>query len=299
MDIDHLVCVGPSLDPTPWSKFNLQVKHPLRDWRKLGECKNVIQHSPVGGVYTAVAMNSEGLLAVTDGGNNCVHLLTKEGALVRSIGKGVVGGRLSGVAFDLRGNVWIAGYRNNKVVKLSQDGRLLQTIRHAGSESDGLSCLSSVSVSTEGLIYICDSHNHRVTVHDEDGKFLFSFGSKGSGPGCFDYPRDIAFGSDGLVYVSDNNSRRVCVWSKESTFKRDFQPKYVPSCIAATSDNHLLITSHSSNTVMVYTLEGELVHEFGGKGSYPGRFDGPRGICVNDNGLVYVVDKENKRVQVF
>ena len=291
--------VGPSLDPTPWSLIHLQVKHPLRDWRKLGECQKVIKHSPEGSWYRAVAMNSEGLLAVTDEVNDCDHLLTKEGALVRSVWKGVVGGRLSGVAFDLRGNVWIAGYRNNKVVKLSQDGRLLQTIRHAGSESDGLSSPRGVSVSPEGLIYICDSDNHRVTVYDEEGKFLFAFGSKGSGPGCFDNPRDIAFGSDGLVYVSDPGNRRVCVLSKEGTFKRYFQPKYAPTCIAATSDNHLLITSFFSNTVMVYTLEGELVHEFGGEGSHTGRFDRPLGICVDDNGVVYVADWQNKRVQVF
>ena len=253
----------------------------------------------MGGVHRAVAMNSDGLLAVTDDYNNCVHLLTKEGASVRSIGKGMLGDVLCGVAFDLRGNVWVTDYRNNKVVKLSQDCRLLQTIHHAGSESDGLNCPWGVSVSAEGLIYICDRGNHRVTVNDEEGKFLFAFGSKGSGPGCFISPCDIAFGSDGLVYVSDYGNRRVSVWSKEGTFKRDFQPKYAPTCIAATSNNHLLITSRSSNTIMVYTLEGELVHEFGGEGADPGRFDGPRGICVDDNGLVYVADRYNKRVQVF
>ena len=247
-------------------------------------------------------MNSEGLLAVTDGGNDCVHLLTKEGALVRSIGKGVfhfVLTMLYGVAFDLKENVWVTGNFNNKVVKLSQDGQLLQTKHHAGSENDGLSSPRGVSVSAEGLIYICDSGNHRVTVHNEGGKFLFAFGSKGSYPGCFEAPHDIAFGSDGLVYVIDNGNRRICVWSKEGTFRRNFQTKYTPSCIAATSDNHLLITSFDSNIVMVYTLEGELVHEFGGEGSHPGRFDGRLGICVDDNGLVYVADWQNKCLQVF
>ena len=245
-------------------------------------------------------MNSEGLLAVTDDCNKCVHLLTKEGALVRSIGKGVLGSCLfGGVTFDLKGNVWVTDYYNNKVVKLSQDGRLLQTIRHAGSEIDRFRHPKGVSVSAEGLIYICDRGNHRATVYDEEGKFLFAFGSEGSGPGCFDRPCDIAFGSDGLVYVSDFWNNRVCVLSKGGTFKRTFQPKYAPTCIAATSDNHLLITSHSSDTVMVYSLEGELVHEFGEKGSHPGMFDGPWDICVDDNGVVYVADWQNYCVQVF
>ena len=190
-------------------------------------------------------------------------------------------------------------YFNNKVVKLSQDSRLLQTIHHAGSESDGLSSPCGVSVSPEGLIYICDRGNHRVTVHDEDRKFMFTFGSEGSGPECFDSPRDIAFGSDGLVYVVDLGNKRISVWSKEGTFKRQFKPKYDPWYIAATSDNHLLITSNSSHTVMVYTLEGELIHQFGAQGSDPERFNHPYGICVDNNELVHVVDSWNKRVQVF
>ena len=156
-----------------------------------------------------------------------------------------------------------------------------------------------MSVSPEGLIYICDSGNHRVTIHDEEGKFQFAVGSKGSGPGCFDKPRDVTFGSDGLVYVTDVGNRRVCVWSKEGTFQRDFTTKYDPWCIAATGDNHLVITSFTSHTVMVYTLGGQLVHEFGGEGSGPGSFIGPSGICVDDSGLVYVADYLNNRVQVF
>ena len=277
----------------------LQVRHPLRDWRKLGKCQNVIQHRPVGGWYYGVTVNSEGLLAVTDCAEKCIHLLRKEGAVVRSIGKGVLGGSLRGITFDLKGNVWVADKGNNKVLKLSQDGRLLQTIDHARSKSDHFNRPDGVSVSPDGLVYICDSGNHRVAVHDEEGMFMFAFGSKGSGPGCFDGPRDVAFGSDGFVYVTDVENRRVCVWSKEGSFQRNFKTKYAPTYIAATGDNHLLITSCTSNTVMVYTLGGQLVHEFGGRGSDPGRFKGPCGICVDDSGAVYVADCFNSCVQVF
>ena len=292
---------GPSPDPTPWPYFHLQVKHPLRDWSKISECQKVIQHRPEGGLYRAVAVNSEGLLAVTDVRNTCVHFLSKDGALVRSIGEGVLsgGGRLCGVAFDGKGNVWVTEWDNHQVRKLSQDGQLLETIHYVGSDDDHFSHPAGVSVSTEGLIYICDHDNHRVTVHDEEGKFLFSFGSEGSGPGCFAGPHDITFGSDGLVYVIDEGNDRVGVWLKEGTFKRDFETKYHPHYIAATSDNHLVITSFLSSIVMVYTLEGELVHEFGGRDSDLGRFDRPWGICVDDNGLVYVADSRNNRVQVF
>ena len=278
--------------------FYLQVRR-FRNWGMLGKCQNVIQHSPGGGLYHGVAVNSEGLLAVTDRRNKCIHLLREEGAFVRSIGKGVLGGLLYGITFDMKGNVWVADNSYNRVLKLSQDGRLLQTIYHAGSKGDHFDHPDGVSVSPEGLVYICDSGNQRVTVHDEEGMFLFAFGSKGSGPGYFNRPSDVTFGCDGLLYVTDEGCVKVCVWSKEGSFQRDFKTKYVPSYIAATGDNHLLITSYSSNTVMVYTLGGQLVHEFGGSGSDPGRFSAPFGICVDASGAVYVVDFGNSRVQFF
>ena len=247
-------------------------------------------------MYTAVAVNSEGLLAVTDGLNRCVHLLTTEGTLVRSIGEGVFGFVVFGVAFDLKGNIWVTDFSSNKLVKLSQSGQLLLTIHHTHSGSDRFCEPTGVSVSQEGLIYVCDRGNHRITVHDEEGKFLFAFGSQGSGSQQFSSPHDIAFGSDGLLYVTDNKNNRVSVMSKEGTFKRFFKTECTPTCIAATSDNHLLVTSCSSSTVMVYTLEGELIHQFGTKGSQPGRFNSCWGICIDNSGLVYVADK---CVQVF
>ena len=274
---------------------------PTRDWKNLGPCLKVIQHSKEGGRYNQVAVSSEGLLAVTDSTNKCVHLLTKEGALVRSIGEGMLRGYLCGIVFDLKGNVWVIDrgqYMNNKVLKLSQDGRLLQDICQLVKDGH-FQTPNGMSVSPDGLIYICDYDTHRVTVHDDEGKYQFAFGSKGSGPGLFTTPRDITFGSDGLVYVTDTWNNKVSIWSKEGTHKRDFQTKYNPTCIAATADNHLLITSYSSNTVMVYTLDGPLVHEFGVSGPDPGRFNRPLGICVDNDGLVYVVDHHNRRVQVF
>ena len=271
-----------------------------RDWRKLGKCQKVIQHSPEGGWYVAVAVTSEGLLAVTDGTKCCVHLLTNKGTLVKSIGgEGIIGGTLFGVAFDLKGNIWVTDCSNNKLVKLSQSGQLLLTIHHTHSGSDRFWEPAGVSVSQEGLIYVCDSGNHRITMHDEEGKFLFAFGTEGSGPQQFSRPHDIAFGSDGLLYITDFKNDRVCVWSKEGTFKRDFKTNSRPTCIAATSDNHLLVTSCYSKTVMVYTVEGEPINQFGAESSQPGMFHRCWGICINNSGVVYVADAGNNRVQVF
>ena len=102
------------------------------------------------------------------------------------------------------------------------------------------------------------------------------------------------------MYVTDRTNSRVCVWFKECSFQRGFKTKYAPTYIAATGDNHLLITcSCVPNTVMVYTLEGQLVHEFRGSGSAQGRFRERFGICVGDSEAVFVADCGNKLVHVF
>ena len=265
--------------------------NPIRHCKSLGNCRKVIQHSPYGGDYFAVAASSDGLLAITDQANMCVHLLTKEGTFVRSIGTGVLGGLLYGVAFDHKGNIWVTDWEYNKVLKLSQDGRLL-------ASSGNFSCPQGVGVSPEGLIYICDHGHNRVTVHDRECNFRFKFGSQENGQGCFNRPYDVTFGSDGLVYVTDNGNKRVCVWSEEGAFKRDFRTKFAPNYIAA-YDSHLFITSYFSNTIMVYGLQGELVHEFGEIGSDPGQFERPEGICIDNTGMVFVADNRNRRIQVF
>ena len=271
----------------------LQVRH------QLGECREVI-HSAGGGPYSGVAVSSDGLLAVADCGNTCIRLLrniNQSWEIEKSIGEGVLGGSLRGMTIDLNGNVWVADMVNYKVRKFSQDGELRQTIDRAGGI--GFNHPTGVSVSPEGQVYICDKGNHRVTVHDANGTFKFAFGSRGINSGFFDGPRDVTFAPDGLVYVTDEGNNRVCVWSKEGRVKRHFGVFARPSYIAATGDNHLVISSEASHTVRVYPLGGGSYHEFGWHGSDRGRFNRPCGICVDDSGAVYVADSGNNRVQVF
>lgn len=79
-------------------------------------------------------------------------------------------------------------------------------------------------------------------------------------PESFDRPTNVAFGPGGDVYVADGyNHARV------ARFSRD----------------------------------GELLSEWGEKGMETGQFDTPHGIATDDEGRVYVADRENARVQVF
>ncbi|WP_437727471.1 hypothetical protein [Sorangium sp. So ce861] len=79
-------------------------------------------------------------------------------------------------------------------------------------------------------------------------------------PEQLDRPTNVAFGMDGDVYVADGY-------------------------------NHARIARFSAG--------GELLAEWGEKGFGRGQFDTPHGIATDDEGRVYVADRENARVQVF
>jgi DNA-binding beta-propeller fold protein YncE len=45
--------------------------------------------------------------------------------------------------------------------------------------------------------------------------------------------------------------------------------------------------------------EGELLKSWGEQGSGPGQFDTPHSIVIDTDGMVYVADRQNRRIQIF
>lgn len=69
---------------------------------------------------------------------------------------------------------------------------------------------------------------------------------------------------------------------------------------ATSPDGELYVTDGYGNSVVhKYTPDGRLIKSWGGPGIGPGEFNIPHNLCCDDQGLVYVADRENHRVQVF
>ena len=49
----------------------------------------------------------------------------------------------------------------------------------------------------------------------------------------------------------------------------------------------------------MFTCEGKFLTSFGAEGSRPGQFYEPLGVSVDKNGVVYVTDFVNNRIQLF
>lgn len=146
----------------------------------------------------------------------------------------------------------------------------------AGAGQGQLNCPRGIAIGADGTTYVVDSRNTRVNVYGADGTFQFAFGSQGSADGQFARftgaggggPGGIAIGGDGNLYVADTWNHRVQVFTPDGKFVRAWG-----SFFDAGDDPAKTVTN-------------------------PGMFYGPRGIAYRD-GLVYVTDTGNERVQVF
>jgi len=182
-----------------------------------------------------------------------------------------------------------------QVIKFDEQGNLLQTF------SDFANLSRPIDVFVDEIteeVYVADGSFSHIVVFNKFGKALRSIGQRGTGPGRFRAITAMSNGPDG-VYVVDRLELPVQVITKTGEYKYSFGASYqvFPNAIAVTEDRVAYIADKSDNTIRIYQ-DAELLAVVGGTGSGPGRFRFITGMWIN-NGLLYVADSMNKRIQIM
>jgi DNA-binding beta-propeller fold protein YncE len=110
-----------------------------------------------------------------------------------------------------------------------------------------------------GRVYVADTYAHDVKVFDLDGKLLATLGRRGSAEGEFNYPTHLAF-ARGELYVTDTLNSRIQVFGTDGA---------------------------------------GLARTFGARGLYVGNLVRPKGVAVDTEGNVYVVESYHDHLLVF
>ncbi len=203
-----------------------------------------------------------------------------------------------GVAVDnVSGCIFLAGKASTgtegKIVKLSSDYRFLCEVKNRGR------FWGFALVGRE--IMACDINNNHIVVYSaKDLTFVRQIGHHGSGPGQFCSVRDISSDRHGNLYVSSDS--RIQVLSNSGHFIRAFDcykiGLMIPRGVCVEGD-YVYITDWDRHTITVFSTIGEFITSFGGRGSQEGKFDSPCGMCVDEDGFVYVCDYLQRRIQVM
>jgi sugar lactone lactonase YvrE len=138
-------------------------------------------------------------------------------------------------------------------------------------------------------------------------RYVLQWGSSGSAPGEFNSPVCIAISSTDEVFVADLNNARIQQFSTSGGFVSQFEltPDNAErkSCLvggmAIGADGFLYMSFMIQHRIGVFTKTGNLVRQWGKKGSADGEFFQPGGLVLRSDDSVVVADQCNHRVQEF
>jgi len=174
---------------------------------------------------------------------------------------------------------------------------------HAGWK---IEMASSVAVDRNGLIYVLQrgADANPVIVLDREGRVVRSWGR-----GLYKIPHSIRIDRDGNVWTTDAGSSMVYQFSADGKQRLKISVGGLPTSpkspfcgttdIAFAPDRILISDGYANARIVEYSIEGKRLREWGTPGDGPGQFRLPHAIAVDHDGIIYVADRENGRIQRF
>ena len=108
----------------------------------------------------------QGLLYVTDAGNNCIQKFTPEGKFVAQFGtKGSGPGQLSfpfGITVGTTDLLYITEWGNHRVSIFTSEGQFVRSFGERGDKEGHFNGPIGITFNREGVLYVCDYDNDRL-----------------------------------------------------------------------------------------------------------------------------------------
>ena len=183
---------------------------------------------------------------------------------------------------------------------------------------------SLVEVSPDGeTIWAVDRCGENTCVGHDDLDVVFQFDKDGTmlkrwGAGMFVWPHGIDVDDDGNVWVADargegNRGHQVIKFSQDGEVLMRLGTAGVAGRTQTTFDqpNDVLVSpngdifvgdghpANGNNRIVKFSSDGTYLMEWGETGSAPGQFRTPHALAMDSQGLLYVGDRSNRRIQVF
>jgi sugar lactone lactonase YvrE len=223
--------------------------------------------------------------------------------------------RPSGVVIDRESNSFlISDNGKRRVIRLSREN----DITRVETILEDILCWG-LTMDDEGSIYVTDIEKHEVRRYPRGEKMTTGTvvaGGNGQGKrnNQLNTPLYVFVDSENAVYVSDSENHRVMKWvqgAKEGIcvaggqdFGEDLTHLWSPSGIIVDKQGTMYIADSQNHRVVRWVkdkeaYEGELIAGGEGQGEKAYQFDEPKSLYIDKLGDLYVVDRNNHRVQRF
>jgi DNA-binding beta-propeller fold protein YncE len=167
--------------------------------------------------------------------------------------------------------------------------------------------VAGVAVDSRDQVYVFNRGRHPMIVYGRDGGFLRSWGEE-----IFWRPHGVHIGPDDAIYCTDDNEQTIRKFTPEGKLLLTIgtpgtrapymsgSPFHMCTHTALSPQGDIYVSDGYGNArVHKYSPDGKLLFSWGEPGTDPGQFNIVHNICCDDEGWVYVADRENHRVQVF
>lgn len=199
-----------------------------------------------------------------------------------------------------KGKLYIIDTRGPGYVVIDMEKKIYKRI--SGDRDGSMLKPINITIDKDGSKYITDTGRNQVLKFDNDDKFVRAYGVKGQFK-----PADVAIVKNRL-YVSDLKHHMIQVLDKRSgklLFKMATPDEKNKNAVVnfptnlSVSQNYLYISDTGNFKIVKYTLDGKFVENLGTVGSGFGQFARPKGIALDREERLYVVDAAFENVQVF
>ena len=137
---------------------------------------------------------------------------------------------------------------------------------------------------------------------DKTGKVLRSWGK-----GLYKMPHGIRIDPAGNIWTTDSVSSTVLKFSPqgEKLLTIDVGGQPAPGVNGTTdiafgpNGNVFVSDGYGNARILEYTADGKLLRTFGEHGTGPSQFHIPHAIVIDHDGIMYVADRENGRIERF
>jgi DNA-binding beta-propeller fold protein YncE len=182
-----------------------------------------------------------------------------------SLPTGMTFGSTSGVAINSKGHIFVLHRGPNPLMEFDANGKFIRALGEGLFDRP-----HGLRIDAQDNIWTTDARSHVVYKFSPEGRILLVLGVRDTAGEMHSYghlrlfnePNDMAFGPQGDIFVVQGHGRG--------------DPK-----------------------VIKFDSDGNFIKAWGKKGTGPGEFDIAHSIAIDAQGLLYVADRNNQRIQVF
>ena len=232
-----------------------------------------------------------GKVFVADSKANAVFVFDTAGKQLKKIEGGLKAPEA--ISFGA-GRLYVADTGNSRVAVFDADGKMLWAFSSEGSEPGQVKAPRGIAYGPDDRVYVSNTGNSRIDVFNADGIYLYGFAVARSDGVTKLNPAKISLNRSGDVLISDPEKALLQKYDRTGKLLKE----YPLANNGAAVDKYGIFYAINSKEGKVREVSetSEVIGTFGTRGKGKSEFKNLRDIAIDETGMLYLCDEENKKV---